>query len=99
MKVKCRLSNGNHAEVECCDRNCPGRECFSPGHFQHRSCNNVHDSGCDDHLSCMYRNYHGCPDTAFDKDVPYGKELETLQKRHTDEIEQTCLKIGISYPF
>lgn len=81
MKVTIKNSDGKKESVECLDSNCPKRECFSPGHFQHRSCNNVHDSGCDTFLSCTYRNYHGCPETAFDATVPLGKEIEALQKK------------------
>lgn len=84
MTVKIKNAQGKRESVECRDFDCPRRECFSPGFYQHRSCNNVHNSGYDDFLSCMYRNYHGCPDTAFDPSVSIGKELEALLKKEGD---------------
>lgn len=44
------------------DAECIGRECWSPGHYQHRgatmsgSRNTGDVSAC-----CMHRAYHGCP--------------------------------------
>ena len=81
MTVTVKNRDGKKVKVECRDWDCPKRECFGPGFYQHRSCNNQHDSGCDNYLSCMYRNYHGCPETAFDQTVPIGKEIEALLKR------------------
>ena len=54
--------DGRREKCVCIDAKCPYRECFAPGHYQHRSCNNVHNSGYDDHLSCLNNQYHGCPD-------------------------------------
>ena len=84
MTVKIKNAQGKCESVECRDLDCPKRECFSPGYFQHRSCNNRHDSGCDNYLSCMYRNYHGCPDTAFDPSVPLGMEIEALCRKESE---------------
>ena len=81
MTVRIKNAQGKRESVECLDFDCPTRECFSPGYYQHRSCNNAHDSGCDDYLSCMYRNYNGCPETIHDPSVPIGKELEALIRK------------------
>lgn len=61
MRVKFKYNNGKRETCECLDSKCPDRECFAPGYWQHRSCNNLHNSGYDDFLSCMNRNYRGCP--------------------------------------
>ena len=50
--------DGKIMKVECRDGNCPKRKCFSPGHAIHQCAGgNWHEKG----LSCVYRDYHGCP--------------------------------------
>ena len=69
MKVKYKDHNGKWQECEgCIDGKCPKRDCFHPGFYQHRSCNNRHDSGCDNYRTCMTNQYHGCPDN-IDEEV------------------------------
>lgn len=49
---------------EARDRDCPKRECWSPGTYQHRGASGAgqgsHNTG---HYTkcCMHRAYHGCP--------------------------------------
>ncbi len=67
MKVRYKNHEGKWVTCEgCVDSNCPNRDCFAPGYYQHRSCNNQHNSGYDDYQTCLTNQYHGCPDDAFE---------------------------------
>jgi hypothetical protein len=60
------------------DRKCIGRECFSPGGFQHRGAtlSGSRNTGAVS-LTCMRNAYHGCPDQ---KDELYQIDLERTRK-------------------
>jgi len=51
-------------KCECRDRKCPKRPCFSPGHAVHASPGAYNGAWRDNKESCVYRDYHGCPDKA-----------------------------------
>ncbi len=63
MFVKVKIEN-KVQKVDVCCTDCPYYKCFSPHKYQHRSYNATEGSMTyvDEHYSCSYRNYHGCPD-------------------------------------
>ena len=62
MIVRYRDKNGKFLLCECLDKSCPKRSCFDPGHTIHSSHGAYNGAWQDKHLSCVYRDYHGCPD-------------------------------------
>lgn len=62
MIVRYRDKDGKSHSCECLDRDCTRRRCFSPGHAIHYSPGAYNGAWHDKHLSCVYRDYHGCPD-------------------------------------
>ena len=61
VKIK---QNDKTIQVEVNRRECINYWCFSPHRFWHlmRAIDGADNSYQDDHYSCSYRNYHGCPD-------------------------------------
>lgn len=63
MFVKFKNAKGKYEKCACLDSQCPKRDCFAPGYFQHRGClasGGSKSSGYNDYLSCLNRDYHGC---------------------------------------
>ena len=58
------LINGKREKVDCSDKNCAKRECFSPHKYVHRNMTVDREVNTweDNFYSCSYRNYRGCPD-------------------------------------
>lgn len=63
MSVTIR-KKGDKARYSFIDAGCLGRECFSPGMFQHRGAtlSGSRNTGSPDSACCMRRAYHGCPE-------------------------------------
>lgn len=55
---------GEKEKFSFIDRRCIGRECFTPGMFQHRGAtmSGSRNTGSPDSPCCMRRAYRGCPD-------------------------------------
>lgn len=61
------------------DRQCIGRDCFSPGEFQHRGATMSGSRNTGDvSLTCMRNAYHGCPDC---KDQLYSITEELINRK------------------
>jgi hypothetical protein len=61
------------------DRRCIGRECFSPGQFQHRGATLSGSRNTGGYsLTCMRNAYHGCPD---DPDKLYSIDLQSHRNK------------------
>ena len=56
--------DGRNVKVRCQCTTCKSRPCFHPGYFDHysTSIDGVRSSWRNKHASCLYRDYHGCPD-------------------------------------
>ena len=73
MLVRCKVK-GRMVKVECLDKACPERTCFSPGNALHLcSGGNWQEKG----LSCVHRDYHGCPDAVVSARAAIEAEGET----------------------
>ena len=53
---------GDKCRYSFLDADCIGRECFSPGTYQHRGATMSGSRNTGDYSACcMHRAYHGCP--------------------------------------
>ena len=62
MIVRYKGEDGHFHNCECAMKDCPRRNCFSPGHAIHSSSGGYNGAWQDKSLSCVYRDYHGCPE-------------------------------------
>jgi hypothetical protein len=62
MKVKIKEGK-KYILVDVNHKDCPRRKCFHYGHYTHTSPVgfNGTSSRTSDHISCLYRDNHGCP--------------------------------------
>ena len=58
VRIRVRV-DGKFRHVDCRDKKCPKLACFSPGYAIHQSSGGNYS---DENMSCVYRDYHGCPD-------------------------------------
>ena len=62
MIVRFKDKDGHFRRCECADRNCSKRHCFSPGYAVHSSPGAYNGAWRDKQMSCVFRDYHGCPE-------------------------------------
>lgn len=62
MKIRYKDKDGKFRLCECVNADCRKRRCFSPGHTIHSSPGSYNGAWRDKNLSCVYRDYHGCPE-------------------------------------
>lgn len=74
MNVRVKV-DGKFREVNCAYYDCPKKECFHAGRFTHyqTSIDGSRSSWQNEHYSCLYRDYHGCPDPAFETEEGSGR--------------------------